>query len=225
MKYNNNDYNEIFQNFLKDSNLDDQEFTERQWHILDAAIKVFSENGYGNSRTSQIAKEANVAEGTIFRYYKTKKDLLLGLIIPFATKFMRPFILDSVIKIIENKDNKTIDEVLKEVIADRIKLIRHNLPLIKTILVEASYQPELLSILKDEIISKALPITQKFINDYISKNEIKDMEPSFILRSMVSIVGGYIFLSSVLPEYFAGEGDKNEIDKLTDILLNGIKKK
>ncbi|MFL0194226.1 TetR/AcrR family transcriptional regulator [Clostridium sp. WILCCON 0269] len=225
MDFQDNNYEEIFQNFLRDSNLDDNEFTERQWQILNAAIKVFSQNGYGSSRTSEIAKEADVAEGTIFRYYKTKKDLLMGLIIPFATRFMRPFVLESAIKIMENSENKTIDEVLRELIADRIDLVRKNLPLIKTVLVEASYQPELLNILKEEIISKAFPVIKKFIGDYVAKSEIRDMEPSFILRSIISTIGGYIFLSSVFPEYFAGDGDKKEVDKLVDILLNGIKKK
>lgn len=222
MNFSDNDYEKLFENFLNDNNLSDKEFTERQWQILNAAIKVFSQNGYGNSRTSEIAKEASVAEGTIFRYYKTKKDLLMGLIIPFATKFMKPLVLESAIKIMESSEDKPIDEVLKELMADRIELVKKNLPLIKTVLVEASYHPELLSVLKEQIISKALPVVEKFISGYVKKNELRNIDSSLILRSIVSIIGGYIFLSSVFPEYFAGEGDKKEINKLTDILLNGI---
>lgn len=225
MNFSDENYEKLFENFLNDNNLIDKEFTERQWQILNAAIKVFSQNGYGNSRTSEIAKEASVAEGTIFRYYKTKKDLLMGLIIPFATKFMKPLVLESAIKIMESSEDKPIDEVLKELMADRIKLVKKNLPLIKTVLVEASYHPELLTVLKEQIISKAFPVTEKFINEHMDKNELRNIEPYSILRSTVSIIGGYIFLSSIFPEYFAGEGDKKEIGKLTDILLNGIRQK
>lgn len=225
MNLSDNNYEKLFENFLNDNNLSDKEFTERQWQILNAAIKVFSENGYGNSRTSEIAKEASVAEGTIFRYYKTKKDLLMGLIIPFATKFMKPLILESAIKIIESSDDKPLDEVLKELMADRIDLVKKNIPLIKTVLVEASYHPELLTVLKEQIISKAFPAAERFINGHMDKNELRNIEPYSILRSTISIIGGYIFLSSVFPEYFAGEDDKKEIDKLTDILLNGIRQK
>lgn len=44
--------------------------------ILDAAIKVFAEQGYYKSTVSQIAKEAGVADGTIYIYFKNKADIL-----------------------------------------------------------------------------------------------------------------------------------------------------
>ncbi len=47
--------------------------------ILQAAIKVFSEKGFYNSRVSEIAKEANVADGTIYLYFKNKDDILISL--------------------------------------------------------------------------------------------------------------------------------------------------
>lgn len=47
--------------------------------ILKAAVKVFSEKGFYNSRVSEIAKEANVADGTIYLYFKNKDDLLISL--------------------------------------------------------------------------------------------------------------------------------------------------
>lgn len=45
--------------------------------ILDAAIKVFAENGYYHSTVSQIAREAGVADGTIYLYFKNKEDIML----------------------------------------------------------------------------------------------------------------------------------------------------
>jgi len=47
--------------------------------ILKAAIKVFAKNGFHNSKISQIAKEANVADGTIYLYFKNKDDILIRL--------------------------------------------------------------------------------------------------------------------------------------------------
>ncbi len=47
--------------------------------ILRAAVKVFSEKGFYNSRVSEIAKEANVADGTIYLYFKNKDDILISL--------------------------------------------------------------------------------------------------------------------------------------------------
>src|SRR2546426_10046241 len=47
--------------------------------IIDAAIRVFARNGYYNSRVSDIAKEAGMASGTIYLYFKTKDDILVTL--------------------------------------------------------------------------------------------------------------------------------------------------
>lgn len=47
--------------------------------ILRAAIKVFAENGYHNAQVSKIAREANVADGTIYLYFDNKADLLISV--------------------------------------------------------------------------------------------------------------------------------------------------
>lgn len=47
--------------------------------ILQAAIKVFAHNGFYSSRVSEIAKEAGVADGTIYLYFKNKDDILISL--------------------------------------------------------------------------------------------------------------------------------------------------
>jgi len=47
--------------------------------ILDAALKTFVKRGYPETRVSEIASEAKVAEGTLYNYFKNKEDLLLAL--------------------------------------------------------------------------------------------------------------------------------------------------
>ena len=52
---------------------------EKYHQILDAAVKVFAENGYHKSQVSKIAKVAGVADGTIYLYFKNKDDILISL--------------------------------------------------------------------------------------------------------------------------------------------------
>ncbi len=52
---------------------------DKHQKILNAAVKVFSEKGFYGSRVSEIAKEADVADGTIYLYFKNKDDLLISL--------------------------------------------------------------------------------------------------------------------------------------------------
>jgi TetR/AcrR family transcriptional regulator, fatty acid metabolism regulator protein len=52
---------------------------EKPQQIIDAAIRVFARNGYYHSRVSDIAREAGVASGTIYLYFRTKDDILVTL--------------------------------------------------------------------------------------------------------------------------------------------------
>ncbi len=52
---------------------------EKYERILDAAVKVFAEKGFYLSRVSDIAREAGVADGTIYLYFKNKDDILISI--------------------------------------------------------------------------------------------------------------------------------------------------
>ncbi|MRX71801.1 TetR family transcriptional regulator [Bacillus lacus] len=47
--------------------------------IIDAAVIVIAENGYHQAQVSKIAKQAGVADGTIYLYFKNKEDILVSL--------------------------------------------------------------------------------------------------------------------------------------------------
>jgi len=47
--------------------------------IIDAAIIVIAENGYHQSQVSKIAKQAGVADGTIYLYFKNKEEILVSV--------------------------------------------------------------------------------------------------------------------------------------------------
>jgi TetR/AcrR family fatty acid metabolism transcriptional regulator len=50
--------------------------TDKREAILRSAIKVFAGNGYFNSKVSDIAGEAGIADGTVYLYFKSKDDIL-----------------------------------------------------------------------------------------------------------------------------------------------------
>lgn len=52
---------------------------DKHQKILNGAIKVFGHKGFFNARISDIAKEAEVADGTIYLYFNNKYDILLTL--------------------------------------------------------------------------------------------------------------------------------------------------
>ncbi|MFS0576211.1 TetR/AcrR family transcriptional regulator [Sporosarcina sp. 179-K 3D1 HS] len=52
---------------------------DKYYAILDAAKKVFAQEGYHGSSISKIAKEADIGDGTVYLYFKNKEDILIQL--------------------------------------------------------------------------------------------------------------------------------------------------
>lgn len=50
--------------------------TDKKTSIIYTALELFANEGYNNTSTSKIAKQAGVSEGLIFRHFQNKQGLL-----------------------------------------------------------------------------------------------------------------------------------------------------
>lgn len=62
--------------------------TDKREAILRAAIKVFARFGYFNSKVSDIAGEAGIADGTVYLYFKSKEEILHSIFDRAMTEFI-----------------------------------------------------------------------------------------------------------------------------------------
>ena len=63
----------------------------RKEAILEAATQLFAQKGFSSTPTSDIAKEAGVAEGLIFHYFKTKEGILLNILLEITERYLSGF--------------------------------------------------------------------------------------------------------------------------------------
>lgn len=61
---------------------------DKRTAILRAATHVFARNGYFNSKVADIAREAGVADGTVYLYFKNKDDVLISLVNQMMDEFI-----------------------------------------------------------------------------------------------------------------------------------------
>lgn len=52
---------------------------DKHQRILDAAVRIFARRGFFQAKVSEIAREAGVADGTVYLYFKSKDDLLISI--------------------------------------------------------------------------------------------------------------------------------------------------
>jgi len=62
---------------------------DKYQRILDGAVAVFADKGFFNSRISDIADRADVADGTVYLYFKNKEEILMTAINTAFDGFMR----------------------------------------------------------------------------------------------------------------------------------------
>ena len=92
--------------------------TNDKYHrILEAAIKVFAEQGFYKATIAAIAREAGVADGTIYLYFKNKDDILLQF---FSYKTQQVF--DKFRSVVQKSDDAT--EKLRNLIAYHLKVFQ-----------------------------------------------------------------------------------------------------
>src|SRR6476620_2907898 len=132
------DENQLLEEMLQE----DDSLTDKQRKILVAATEMFAEKGFAATSTNEIAKKAGVAEGTIFRHYKTKKDLLLSIVTPMMVKMLGPIILKDLNKVLD-KDFEHFEDFLRAMIKNRQEFLEKNLKVIQIFIQEIPFHHEL----------------------------------------------------------------------------------
>lgn len=91
---------------------------EKKNRIIDAAYKIFSEKGYNNTNTIEIAKEAGIATGSVYAYFKDKKDIFLETLNRcYGTNFME-FIINKFEEIPKDEDLLNVIKIIIRAIFD-----------------------------------------------------------------------------------------------------------
>ena len=80
---------------------------DKKKQILDSALKLFVEYGFHGTPTSLIAKEAGVANGTLFHYFATKDALVIALYVDIKSR-MAAYVFENA------KEQKTFKDTVKE---------------------------------------------------------------------------------------------------------------
>ncbi len=213
-----NDYDIVLKRMIDEFKYEEK-LTEKQRNILVAAQKVFYEKGFHAGSTSEIAREANVAEGTIFRHYKNKKELLLSVVFPVLIKMAAPGILKDARKLLSNQE-EPLEGILEKLIKNRLQVVKENWPRLKIAFIESQYHPEIKEAMEKYLANEGRMFLEAFLSARVESGEIKNKNVQIMTRTVFSTLAGYI----ISRHFFEDEGnEEEEIAVIVDILLHGLK--
>ncbi|UMZ72766.1 TetR/AcrR family transcriptional regulator [Natranaerofaba carboxydovora] len=184
--------------------------------IIQAAISLFAEKGFYNTSTLEIANNAEVAEGTVFKHFKTKKNLLLELVDEINAEEISSLLQQAA-------DNET-KVILREFLKNHKQLIKDNFPLIKVIIYEAQFFPELKEKFIEDVALKIFSPLESYIEDKVAKGEFKNFTPQITSRAFIGMIVSFIAWQDVLKADNYKSFDEIEvIEEVVEIFLSGVK--
>jgi AcrR family transcriptional regulator len=187
--------------------------------VLDAALDLFIEKGFANTRVEDIATRAGLSKGAVYLYFPSKEAVLEGIV----KRAMAP-IANSAISLAENYagDPRTIITLVLKTVAGRLmdpKLIA--IP--KLMMREMINFPDFAAMYRREVLDRVLPIIIGLLRTGIAEGYLRPVDPELTIRSIV----GPIMLHILLDEVFGiHPANGLEMEKLVDnhltILFDGL---
>lgn len=151
--------------------------TGKHARILSAALKVFAKKGFYNTRISEIATEANVADGTIYLYFKNKHDILISL---FEIE------IGKVCETVREELVKTDDPVekLRVFASSHLSLILKNRDLAEVIQVELRQSPKFMREYVNNISMEYLNFVRAIVVEGQERGVFRtDIAPGIVKRA------------------------------------------
>lgn len=208
---------------MEEIDFSSQNLSEKEQKILNSAIKIFNEKGFSAATTNEIAKNAGIAEGTIFRYYKTKKDILRSILVQLINIMSDKVVLGSVQKLMENSHSKELRVVLKELLVDRLNLVMKFFPMFRIVISEALFHDDIREALYKNVVKKGEVIFRQFYDSMLKSGQIRDDIGFDIIAR--NIVGNFIAFIGQIMLFSDGAGNRDldkEMDDVVSIIIDGI---
>lgn len=189
--------------------------------ILESAIKLFSKKGFSATTTSEIAKDAGVAEGTVFRYYKTKKHLLVKVMSKLIEVMSEELIANPVGEMLKKNKDKDDKDVLKILLMDRLEIFNKYWDIIQVIITEIQFHEDIRESFVKNVVFKVKDVLGGFFESGIAKGRFKNFDSIVVSRALLGTFMAYIIQKKIMGESKQIENEQ-EVDQIIELFLNGL---
>jgi TetR/AcrR family transcriptional regulator, fatty acid metabolism regulator protein len=189
---------------------------DRKGTILRAAIEVFSKKGYHGCRIADVAKEAGVAYGLVYHYYKNKDELLQSVFEYGWTALVS--------RITERSaQGKTLEDKVRGIVTVAFDAYKTDPRAVKVLILEVGRSPSGSSTNRGSAFGGAIELAASVFRESQKRGELAGtLEPVLCATMLFGAIemGLTAFIMGLI------ERDEGSIDRaaqqVSDSLLNGI---
>jgi AcrR family transcriptional regulator len=155
---------------------------DRKKELIEVALKLFVENGFHGTATAKIAKEANVANGTLFQYFATKEALIVAVF-----KEVKGELADL---LAEESTGKPVKDLLKIQFTSSIRWALKNIQ--KFQYIQQFYSSPYIQLMEQTDIKKYIEPHLSLIREGIETNTIRRLDVELVYQLFSSQTFGVI---------------------------------
>ena len=191
---------------------------KRRQQIIEMALDIFVEKGFTGATTSEIARAAGVAEGTIFRYFSSKRELFVTV--------MRDFIVTMpLLELIDRLPQGDLPATLGLIMQNRFSLLEGGaISKMPVLMADVIRDPELKEVWVKEFLQPLLNRIETVFRSLQASGLYRDMEPAVAVRSVGGMIMGFMLFRILEGEQSPLQGMEQAriAGTFVDLLLHGV---
>jgi AcrR family transcriptional regulator len=159
----------------------------RRNQILDAAAAVFAEKGFHRATTKDIAGRAGIAEGTIYNYFDSKDDLLIGMMARLAD-------LETLGDELTEALQGDVRDFFVAMFRRRIEHIAEGQEALQAILPEMMVNAELREHYYQRFVLRIAELLEQYVRTRIELGHIRPVDATLTTRVVQAMIFGLLVL-------------------------------
>src|SRR5205823_2878883 len=153
---------------------------ERRAQLLDAALALFAEQGFGRATIKGLSEAAGVAQGLVYHYFRSKDELLFAVL-------ERQSFLPELRRLLAVAPDRPASEVVREVAGDFAALLAEREPLMRIVARESQINPRVAAVLQ-RVIEEAVALLAGYLDARIRAGELRPHDPRVTARVLFYMV-------------------------------------
>ena len=188
----------------------------RKEQILDAAAQVFAEKGFHRATTKEIAEAADVSEGTIYNYFGSKNDLLIGMMARIGESQVPT-------EVFEQGALEDAREFYTAFLQRRHTFTRQNKSILQAVLSEILTNQEMRDRYNEQIVEPFLSTFEQYVNLQVEQGRIRQTDAELITRYLFALNLGLLGMLILGDPLLQSKWESDELlESLTGFVFDGL---
>ena len=185
--------------------------------ILNAAARLFAEKGFHRTTTRDIAQAADVSEGTLYNYFETKDELLMGIM----SELVESQQIDTRL---EDGLPSDARDFLQAMLRYRKESAEHIGPMFQAVFSEILVDPDLRQRYYRELVLPRLAVLEGHLRQRRDMGQINIVDTVSGARILFGLTTG-LFVLEVLGDPPVKDNWEEMVNSITAILFDGVESK